>query len=100
MGQAQFWNIIVVILINVGIGFSGIFPIDNSAHLGGLVVGVALGFVLCPRYTLGSWIASNVREVKNTNRSTLAWLATVLLAIDVVLAFFVALQLALAGIRV
>jgi rhomboid protease GluP len=100
MGQAQFWNIIVVILINVGIGFSGIFPIDNSAHLGGLIVGVAVGFVLCPRYTLGNWVAANVREVKNTNRSALAWLAIALIAIDVVLAFFVALQLALAGIRV
>jgi rhomboid protease GluP len=100
MGQAQFWNIIVVILINVGIGFSGIFPIDNSAHLGGLIVGVAVGFVLCPRYTLGSWIAANVQEVKNTNHSPLAWRAVALIAIDVVLAFFVALQLALAGIRV
>lgn len=89
LGQAQFWNIILVIGINVGIGFSGIFPIDNSAHLGGLAAGIAVGFVLCPRYALGDWTERNVRQLINTNRSRLAWAATALLALTVVAIFIV-----------
>src|SRR5205814_3693973 len=45
-GNFQFWNIIVVIILNLGLGLSGIFPIDNSAHTGGLITGAAVGFVL------------------------------------------------------
>ncbi|HKP54073.1 MAG TPA: rhomboid family intramembrane serine protease [Chloroflexia bacterium] len=98
MGQAQFWNIIVVIVLNVGLGFSGIFPIDNSAHIGGLVTGAALGYVLCPRYALGAWRLPNIRDIENTNRSVLVWVATALIALDVIFAFFVVLLLARKGI--
>jgi rhomboid protease GluP len=91
LGQAQFWNILVVILLNIGIGFSGFFPIDNSAHLGGLVVGAAVGFVLCPRYRLGPWRNPLVREVENTNTGPLPWVATGLIALIVVTTFVVAL---------
>jgi rhomboid protease GluP len=91
IGQAQFWNIIVVIALNVGLGFSGIFPIDNSAHVGGLLAGAAAGYVLCPRYTLGEWSASDTREVVDVNKSGLMWLATILLGLVVVAIFLVAL---------
>jgi membrane associated rhomboid family serine protease len=91
MGQAQFWNILLVILLNVGLGFSGIFPIDNSAHIGGLVAGAVTGFVLCPRYRLGPWRNPLVREVENTNTSSLSWLAIALIALDVIAIFVAAL---------
>lgn len=100
IGQMQFWNIIAVIVLNVGLGFSGIFPIDNAAHVGGLIAGAAVGYVLCPRYALGEWRLPNVRDIINTNRSPLVWVATALIALDVIFAFFVVLLLALKGIYV
>ncbi len=91
IGQFQFWNIIVVIVLNLGLGFSGIFPIDNSAHLGGLIVGAAVGYVLCPRYASRGWSRPNLREVVNTNKSKLTWAATLLIGLDVVFSFFIVL---------
>jgi rhomboid protease GluP len=92
-GTLQFWNIIVVIVLNLGLGLSGIFPIDNSAHIGGLIAGTAVGFVLCPRYTLGEWMNPLVRLVVNTNKSSLSWLATGLIFLNVVALFFIILIL-------
>jgi len=89
MGNAQFWNIILVIVINVGIGFSGIFPIDNSAHIGGLLAGAAMGYVLCPRYGLGDWFNPLARNLVNTNTGRLPWIAAGLIALVVVFSFFV-----------
>jgi rhomboid protease GluP len=97
LGQAQFWNIIVVIVLNLVIGFSGFFPIDNSAHIGGLLTGAAIGYVLCPRYKLGDWRNPLVREVVDTNKSFLSWLAATLIALIVVAAFFVVLLLYMRG---
>jgi rhomboid protease GluP len=93
MGQAQFWNIIVVIVLNIGLGLSQIFPIDNSAHIGGLVAGAAVGLALCPQYAFGNWRAPNVREVRNINYGRLTWIAVALIALDILFAFFVALLL-------
>jgi membrane associated rhomboid family serine protease len=39
----------ILIAINLAIGFAGVFPIDNSAHIGGLLVGMWLGFIIPPR---------------------------------------------------
>ena len=91
MGTAQFWNIIVVIVLNLGIGLSGIFPIDNSAHIGGLLAGAAVGFVLCPRYTLGDWYNPLVRNLVNTNKGPLMWFAAAAIGLIVILIFVVLL---------
>jgi polyferredoxin len=91
-------NIIFVILLNVGIGFSGLLPVDNSAHIGGLLAGGAMGYVLCPRYALGDWFNPFVRNLSNTNKGPLTWVAAALLGLAVVLAFFVLLLLFQAGI--
>src|SRR6185312_3579006 len=88
-GNLQFWNIIVVIVLNLGLGLSGIFPIDNSAHIGGLIAGAAVGFVLCPRYSMGEWLNPLVRLVVNGNKGRLSWLAAALIGLDVVMFFVV-----------
>lgn len=98
IGQFQFWNIIVVIVLNIGLGFSGIFPIDNSAHLGGLISGALVGYVLCPRYASAGWSRPNLREAVNTNKSKLTWVATLLIGLDVVFTFFVVLLMFKQGI--
>jgi len=92
-GNFQFWNIIVVIVLNLGLGVSGIFPIDNSAHVGGLIAGTAVGFVLCPRYRLGEWTNPLVRQLVNTNKSVLSWLAATLICLCVIALYFIILIL-------
>ncbi|HUP27087.1 MAG TPA: rhomboid family intramembrane serine protease, partial [Chloroflexia bacterium] len=99
-GNAQFRSILLVIVLNLGFGFSGILPIDNSAHLGGLIAGVASGFVLCPRYDFGRWSLPNIREAVDANRGSLQWVAAVLIALDIVFIFFVALLMIRTGIWV
>ena len=48
-GQQQLRNLLMVAGINLFLGFS-IAQINNLAHIGGLVFGAALGFLLAPQY--------------------------------------------------
>jgi rhomboid protease GluP len=98
VGNLQFWNIVVVIVLNMGIGFSGFFPIDNSAHIGGLLAGAAVGYVLAPRYTLGGWASPTVRDLVNTNKGPLPWIAATLIGLVVVFIFIAFLLLFRTGI--
>ncbi len=92
-GNMQFWNIILIMVLNIGFGFSGILPIDNSAHLGGLAAGALAGYILCPRYKLGEWETFNVRPLRNVNTGPLPWAATAVTALVVVFIFIVLLLL-------
>ncbi|MCB8980536.1 MAG: rhomboid family intramembrane serine protease [Ardenticatenaceae bacterium] len=48
-GQEQRKNIWRIVLINLVIGLS-VFAINNAAHIGGFIAGLALGFLVAPRY--------------------------------------------------
>ncbi len=60
LGQRRLMNIIMVIVINFGLGLMPSSNIDNFGHLGGFICGAALGWLLCPQYEiqpmgLGGW---------------------------------------------
>ena len=49
LGQSRLNNLLGVVVINLLIGFT-VPNIDNWAHLGGLVSGLLIGWVIAPRY--------------------------------------------------
>jgi len=50
--RQQFGSLITVIMINLFIGFSSGGLIDNFAHIGGLIGGALVGWLLAPRFEL------------------------------------------------
>jgi rhomboid protease GluP len=69
-GQRQLLNLVILIGINLVIGFTPGSNINNYAHLGGLIGGLALGAGLSPRYAAG-WdpIAGQPRLVNHRTLS-------------------------------
>jgi rhomboid protease GluP len=55
-GRMQLRQIVIVAILNLGLGFMP--GIDNWGHLGGLIAGVALTFILGPRYEV-SWTSTS-----------------------------------------
>jgi rhomboid protease GluP len=51
-GNRRLGNIALVLVLNLVWGFSQPGRIDNLAHVGGLLAGLALGWALAPRYEL------------------------------------------------
>ncbi|MEO5951747.1 MAG: rhomboid family intramembrane serine protease [Chloroflexia bacterium] len=84
-GRKNFNVILIVLVGNIAFGYlintTGIASVGNEAHIGGLIAGAAVGFVLCPRYILGKWRNPIVREIENINTGPLPWVATILIAL-------------------
>ncbi len=69
-GARQFQSLLILIVINLVIGAS-IPNIDNLAHMGGLVSGLILGYVLSPVYER-STLSNGEAVIKDTSRP-LTW---------------------------
>ncbi len=50
-GRQRLTNLLLIVVLNLVIGVTGA-GIDNLGHVGGLLGGMALGWVYCPRYRL------------------------------------------------
>ena len=101
MGQGLTRQIGVLIAINlfIGLGIGGIARIDNAAHIGGLLVGAWLGFVIRPRgaTTLASfWSRPAAGAASSGSANPAADRITPLLRISGVVALGVVLAAALA----
>lgn len=78
--QQQIRRIVQVIGINLLIG---LLPgIDNWAHLGGLLAGLALGWVASPRYELSFVDASSVK-VDDTSEPGIVWLLIAVIGVTI-----------------
>lgn len=84
LARQQLGSLITTIMINLFIGFSSPM-IDNSAHIGGLIVGAVVGWMLAPRFAVDTRLFPPV-IVKNF--WPFAWAGTAAIAVVlVVLAF-------------
>jgi rhomboid protease GluP len=86
ISRQQLGRLITVIMINLFIGFSSPM-IDNTAHIGGMVGGAAIGWLLAPRFT----VDERLYPPAVVRRSQLwAWPGTLgLLALLIVLAMVI-----------
>lgn len=75
--RGQLWQIIQVIVINLLIGLSP--GIDNWAHVGGLLTGLALGWLITPRYAALLSTPDLVRIEDRTSPGAV-WLTTAVFA--------------------
>jgi membrane associated rhomboid family serine protease len=68
---------LILIGISLALGFSGIMPSDNWAHLGGFVAGFIFGYLLTPRYWVDP-IAVSPRRVVDRGSLRRRWWVPVL----------------------
>lgn len=99
-GQAQFRNLLVMLALNLFIGLASTAPgaavrIDNWAHLGGLIGGLALTWLIGPQFVPradplrpGLMIASDITLQKR--RDSLAVVYTLVLIAVLIIATFLA----------
>ena len=70
-GNRRLGNIALVLVLNLVWGFSQPGRIDNFAHVGGLLAGFALGWVLAPRYELAPRHEGDPVRVQVVDRNSL-----------------------------
>jgi rhomboid protease GluP len=71
-GRRRLNNLISVVIVNLVIGFTA--PnIDNAAHVGGLIAGLAMGWVLSPRYAIVPPGPAGPAEVVDRNSLARSW---------------------------
>lgn len=94
-GTRKFRLLLIVVIINYALGYSLdpalMAQTDNAAHIGGLLTGLAVGLILCPRYSVGSWRNPLVRELENANRGRVPWIATAAIAVILGSSFLISL---------
>jgi rhomboid protease GluP len=71
-GRRRLNNLISVVVVNLVIGFT-VPNIDNAAHVGGLIAGLAIGWVLSPRYAIAPPGPTGPAEVVDRNSLTRSW---------------------------
>jgi len=69
VARRQIGNLVTIIMINLFIGFSTPL-IDNSAHIGGLITGALVGWLLAPRFEVNQHLVPPVVERRSL---PLAW---------------------------
>ncbi len=71
-GRRRLNNLVSVVVVNLLIGFSA--PnIDNAAHVGGLIAGLAIGWVLSPQYVVVPAGPAGPAEVVDRNSLARSW---------------------------
>ena len=85
--KMQFGQIGSMIAINLFFGFIPGSNIDNSAHIGGLVVGALVGFVLAPRGRSSSTYPTAVPQRSAGDRT--AWLQVAAITLVLIAGFLV-----------
>ena len=91
LGSRRLNNLFFIVVINVIFGLSN--PgIDNFGHLGGLIGGLTLGWLLCPFYQIEQR-SDGTRRVIDLNSLKAEWLGVILFGALLVVAFYAALTL-------
>jgi rhomboid protease GluP len=89
--KMQLGQIASLVAINLVFGFLPGTNIDNSAHIGGLIVGTLCGLVLAPRYQAAQTYGG-LSQFQQRENGVIGWLLLALIGIGLV-AGFVALRL-------
>lgn len=90
-GQRRLMNIIMLIVINFALGFSG--GIDNFGHLGGFLGGAAVAWLLCPQYQVEPLGPDGQPYVVDRNSLQRAWRGVALVALAIAAVTYAAFRM-------
>lgn len=90
--KMQLGQMSTLVVINLAFGFIPGSNIDNSAHIGGLVVGGLVGFALAPRYTIER--RTGMPSVERRDPPLAGWIVAAIVLAGLVGLFLLAVSLA------
>ena len=79
MGEARFRSMLQMVGINLVIGFL-LIRVNNLGHIGGLIGGMALGYLFLPWYTVRETIPSIEVADENSLQARTVWVAAIVAA--------------------